>query len=51
MKYVEGITEIIHYDHSLSKKEISDIYKKQCIEHQRKERREKLKKLNTIQAE
>jgi len=46
MNYVEGITEIIHYDHCLSQKEILDIYKKQCIEIQKKERREKLKKIN-----
>ncbi len=48
MKYVEGITNIIYYDHSLSQKEIIYIYRKQCIEIQKKERVEKLKKLNEI---
>jgi len=45
MKYVEGITEIIHYNHCLSKKEIRDIYRNQCIEAQRNERKEKLNEI------
>ena len=49
MNYVDEITEIIYYDHSLSQKEISDIYRKQCIEIQRKERKEKLKNIEQCQ--